>query len=134
MNLTTPYYFLVMTVTPTIIMIYCYTSIGVQLRRSAALQRLKKDKDSLLAAKNRRAQNNLLQTCVLLLVSFVVCWSVHAIGFILYTVGYFPTLNNDLYRTSLLCIIMNSCLNPYIYSVRYKEFQMQLKTFFRCHA
>ena len=34
------------------------------------------------------------------------------------------------YRMAMLVVMLNSCLNPYIYSIRYKEYQTQFKTLF----
>ena len=130
MNLMPPYYALVSCILPAVVMIYCYTSIGLTLRKSASFQKLKDTEESSQASKMRRAQNNVLQICVILMVVFVVCWGIHNIGFLLYAVGYFPSLTTDYYRMSVLFVILNSCLNPYIYSVRYKEFQNQLKALF----
>ena len=132
MSLMAPYYFSLSTAIPAAVMVYCYGSIGITLRKSASFQKSSEEQPQ--SIKMQRAQLNLLQTCVLLMVVFVLCWSVHAVGFILYTVGYFPSLNNDYYRVSLLFVILNSCLNPYIYSVRYQEFQDQLKVLFLCKS
>ena len=128
MSLLMPYYFGLATVIPTTVMIYCYISIGITLRKSALFQKSSDEQPQ--SMKLGRAQMNLYQTCVLLMVVFVLCNSVHAAGFVLYTIGYYDSLNNDYYRVSVLFVILNSCLNPYIYSVRYREFQDQLKVLF----
>ena len=126
LNLMTPYFFSVSCGIPGTVMLYAYISIGLSLKRSQKFQT--KGDQTKANTKLKKAQMNLLQTCVSLMILFFLCWIQLTVVFFLYAINYFTVLfNNKYYHISLLCIILNSCLNPYIYSARYNEFQVQIK-------
>ena len=109
------------------VMIVSYVLIWFSLKRSQTFQNSDSTNSS---TKLRMAQMNLLQTCVILVVMFVLCWINHAIRFILINGNYFLHLRTTYYPSTLFFIILNSCLNPFVYCVRYKEFQNQVRQLF----
>ena len=106
------------------VMVISYISIGLSLRKSQVFQN---SDSSTQSDKLHKAQMNLLQTCVILMVMFVLCWTNHVIRIILISGGYFMHLRTSYYPSTALLIVINSCLNPFVYCVRYKEFQGQVK-------
>ena len=130
LTLTTPYYTSVSCVVPAMIMFYAYTAIFISIKKSRkfhGFQGKPNEKGSTASDDNlRKAQVNLLQTCVILMLMFVLCWLWLAIMFMLYTIGYFKTLYTDYYHAANTLLVLNSCLNPYVYSIRYEEFRQQL--------
>ena len=122
------YFLLVACVVPGGVMIGAYAAIGLSLKRSEAFQR----SDTAASSKKlKQIQMNLLQTCVILVVMFVLCWLNHVIRFVLLTGSYFLHLRTTYYPSTLFFIILNSCLNPFVYCVRYKEFQDRVAVLFR---
>ena len=109
---------------PAVVMIGVYVLIWISLQSTGNLNNLKSSKNL------RKVQVNLLQTCITLMIMFVLCWTNHTIRFALRTGGYFPHLSRSYYPSTLSFIILNSCLNPFVYCVRYTEFQEQVKVLF----
>ena len=126
-KLMTPYYCTIAMIIPATVMMYSYISIGLSLSKS---QQFGKDQSNaklqVTSNKLKKAQINLLQTCVLLMILFVLCWMCVTINFMLFT---FEILNlyGTFYHVGMFFVILNSCLNPLIYSARYSEFQNQIK-------
>ena len=118
-------------VVPAGVMIWAYVAIGLSLHRSRSFQN---SDSSTQSDKLKKIQMNLLQTCVILMVMFVLCWINHVIRYVLLLGGYFMHLRTTYYPSTALFIILNSCLNPFVYCVRYKEFQDQVKVLFRCET
>ena len=125
-NLMTPYFFCVACGIPGTVMMYSYIAIGLSLRKS---QEFTKNDNTATTKKSKlkKAQMNLLQTCVLLMILFFMCWIQLTIVFFLYTVGYYTFLYTKYFHIAVFCLILNSCLNPYIYSARYNEFKEQVR-------
>ena len=106
------------------VMVWAYVSIGLSLKKSESFQNSETTNQSI---KIKQAQSNLLQTCVLLVLLFGLCWTNHVIRFVLMTGGYFMHLRTSYYPSTALLVVLNSCFNPFIYCARYKEFQQQVK-------
>ena len=109
------------------VMIAAYVLIWKSMRKS---QRFQNQDTANVSTKLKQAQMNLLQTCVILVIMFFLCWINHIIRFILINGGYFMSLSRTYYPSTLFFIILNSCLNPFVYCVRYKEFQGQVAAIF----
>ena len=123
-----PYYLAVMDIIiPTCIMTYAYVKMGLALRKSRAFSAGPDGKMSAVAEKLKKAEVNLYQTCLCLMLLFVVCWSNNVIAVGLFVSGIIPNFSGTYYQTSVVFIILNACVNPYVYAIRYKEFQDQAK-------
>ena len=108
-------------VIPLSIMIYCYSRIFSAMLKSTNLKSSQSDK-------MRSAQRNMLETCLIITILFVICWMTNELGLLLAIVRYYENLNNKIYRYGRLLILLNSGINPYVYVVRYDDFKTQLKT------
>ena len=123
-----PYYLSVMDIIiPTCIMTYAYVKMGLALRKSRAFSARLDGKISAVAQKLKKAEMNLYQTCLCLMLLFVVCWSNNVIAVGLFVSGIIPNFSGTYYQTSVVFVILNACVNPYVYAIRYKEFQDQAK-------
>ena len=123
-----PYYLAVMCVIiPTTIMTYAYIKMGLTLRKSRAFSAGPDGKMSAVAEKLKKAEVNIYQTCLCLMLLFVICWSNNIIAVALFLAGVLPNFSGTYYQTSVVFVILNACVNPYVYAIRYKEFQDQAK-------
>ena len=101
--------------------------MGLALRKSRAFSAGPDGKMSAVAEKLKKAEVNLYQTCLCLMLLFVICWSNNIIAVGLFLSGVLPDYSGTYYQTSVVFVILNSCVNPYVYAIRYKEFQDQAK-------
>ena len=101
---------------PTVIVLFAYIRMGLTLSQSEFAS---KDKS--------KAQVNLLQTCFVVTLMFSVSGLNLCISLVLFMVGFYDNLGGHYYTISILVMMLNQCLNPFVYCVRYKEFMQQLK-------
>ena len=134
-------------VIPLLIMPICYFRMFQALSSSFKLSKVKKNSvkeetkstrkensttnDVSRIHKSRLAQRNIFETCLFMTVVFVLCWTTIEIALLLYFFGYYPDLSNSHYKIGRILIISNSCINPYIYAIRYDDFKKQLKSLFQ---
>ena len=125
-NLLTPYFIVVSCGIPVVIMGYAYIAIWITLKKSRDLQSKDTNKSSDTL---RSAQMNLLQTCILLMVLFVMSWLQHVILFLLLKINVItnPITIHNADHISAIILMVNNVLNPFVYTFRYKAFQNQLK-------
>ena len=122
------YFFIIDCGIPAIIMVFAYIKMGLVLRGSRLNKTISSDKTHQQTDTIRQAEVNIYQTCVMLMIVFVLCWSNNCIGVALFMIGYLPHMNTTYHNVSVVLILMNSCINPYIYALRYKEFQQRIRT------
>ena len=104
---------------PSAIMCVAYIRMGLTLYRSEFSS---KDK--------HQAQVNLFQTCVLMVVMYTLSGLNVCIAIMLFSVGYYKDAGGYHYTISFIVVVFNQCINPFIYCIRYKEFQHQMKKLF----
>ncbi|XP_038045561.1 beta-1 adrenergic receptor-like [Patiria miniata] len=136
---------------PACIMIFCYTHITITLKRSAkqigpltatisnhngvegshnlaasamGQSRLgNEQQDSLL-----RARRNTFKTLFIVFVTFLICWSPSQFTFFLFNVGLIKIdYDGPLMVTSTILVASNCCINPIIYSFKYRQFRRALR-------
>ena len=115
-NMYAPYNIVVNTLLPTVVMGSAYARMGYMLYHSEFASKDKK-----------QAQINMFETCLLMMIMFTLSSLNTCISLLLFTAGYFKDLSSDYYTISIILLVSNHCINPFIYSLRYKEFQHQLK-------
>ena len=77
-----------------------------------------------------RAQRNLMKTVALVTAFFVVCWSCNQFFFLLAKSGYSVDWSGTFYHFSVIMVFLNCCVNPFVYILKYKDFQDVLKRSF----
>ena len=78
------------------------------------------------------ATRNVLKTLAIVTAVFVVCWLPNKCYTFLYLVGITPNIGRAYYLTFAL-VILNCCVNPFIYIARFKAFREGVFITCRCH-
>ena len=107
-------------------MLFLYAHMGIVIWRSQKLQKQITSKSTTKNDTLGKAQTNIFFTCVVLLVLFMTCWAVNQLNTMLYVGGAIP-FSRTMFDISSLLIVFNSVVNPFIYTIRYEEFQHHLK-------
>ena len=73
---------------------------------------------------NSAAKRNAVVTSLMICCGFIACWSLSEILFFLslinmYTLDY----SGGFYHFTEVLVYLNSCINPFIYAAKYREFQ-----------
>ena len=97
---------------PMICVIACYVDIWRYMRSMVRdLQRVMNKK--MLAS--YRAKKRVTVTCAVASLAFILCWLPNVIYFTLANVGV-VTIANDAHFITKLLVLINSCINPFIYA------------------
>ncbi|XP_033637906.1 beta-1 adrenergic receptor-like [Asterias rubens] len=121
---------------PAVSMLFVYTHITVELKRSArrvggvtvptvsasgtsaANNNIENQEQSLL-----RARRNTFKTLFMVFITFLVCWTPNQVIFFMFNFGWSLDFNGAIYIISVSMVAFNSCANPFIYAFKYKQFR-----------
>ena len=125
LDISSPFLFVFSIGIPLPIITVCYARMLYTLYRTSHSKR------STSVTTNEKAlhaaQVNILQTCIIMLIAFVVSWTTSQSAWMLATLGWYDTCLNAHFSMGRLMIVISSAINPYIWAIRHKEFQQQLK-------
>ncbi|XP_022095079.1 galanin receptor type 2-like [Acanthaster planci] len=76
-----------------------------------------------------RARRNTFKTLLIVFITYVFCWTLNSIIFFMFNFGYPLDFKSALYIVSLALVALNSCANPIIYAVKYRQFRRGLRQF-----
>ena len=119
------YYALTGFIIPGVAMLAMYTHMAIVIWRSQELQRQMTSKSGNTGILGK-AQINIFYTCVMLVFLFLTCWIWNEINTMLYLMEVIP-FSFVMFHASSMLIVFNSLVNPFIYTIRYDEFQEHLK-------
>lgn len=112
---------------PLVLLVFCYARIVHCL--TAKVPKTEESKEGPVAATPakedhyQRARNNTVKTLVVVAVCFVICWSPNQIYFLMMNLGYPWDFSSTFYHFTVFMVFLNSCINPFIYSLKYQPFQ-----------
>jgi len=58
---------------------------------------------------------------------FIACWTLNQIGFFVNTIHHVIDFSGWFYHFGVVLALTNSCINPFIYAAKYREFQAAVK-------
>ena len=73
-----------------------------------------------------RAQRNVLHVGMMLVSAYVLCWTYLTVIHVMIVYGWF-SYGDAKWHAAVGVILVNSCINPFIYTMRYQEFQATAK-------
>lgn len=130
----TPYTLVLAVAIPLSTMIYCYIKMFVVLNESKKRFHSSAIDDGNVSSSDRKirhAQINIFQTCLIMVILFLVSWMSSKSALFLYSIGFYKTLSGNHYTLGNLAVTANSCVNPYVYALRYDDFKYQLMYIFK---
>lgn len=80
------------------------------------------------------ARTNTLKTFMIVALAFIICWSNNQVYYLMYNLGYRLDWTSTYYKFTVLMAFLNCTINPFIYLIKYQDFQMALKTLFCCDS
>ena len=119
-----PYEIIFGIIVPTFISVICYWMMFRVLNKAVHLSEGQSQSNNI--HKIRLVQMNIFKTCLVVVIVFVICWSIPETAMFFFSIGIYTNLNNYHFYIGRLAVILNSTLNPYIYAIRYDDFKDQI--------
>ena len=79
------------------------------------------------------ARQNTIKTFLLVGLCFIICWLNDQIFFLMFNLGYDVDFNGIYYKFCVLMVFLNCTINPFIYLLKYKDYQHAFREFFGCN-
>ena len=73
------------------------------------------------------AGRNAVITSLMVCCGYVACWSINQIFFFINTISHSVDFSTWFYHFTVVLALMSSCINPFIYAAKYREFQTAVK-------
>ena len=82
-----------------------------------------------------QAKKNVIKTLALVAFCYILCWSWNQIYFFMVNLGYPVDFTSNFYHFSMVMLLRNSVVNPFIYTFQYASFKLAAKQLFcKCLA
>lgn len=115
---------------PIITMLYCYVKMILTCRT-----KVKPGQNLSISEKKRmeriqQVTRNIVKTLIVVGVAFILCWALNQSLYIAYHTKLISDANftnKDFYLLSTLFTFAHCCINPFIYTFQYHDFQVALK-------
>ena len=114
---------------PIIILVYCYGQIIWVLSKRAESNL---DNTGDQGDKFQLAKKNIIKTFLIVSIYFFPCWFNSQLAYLLYNLGFNISLADTYNSVSTVIALVNCTINPFIYLIKYRDPQMDLKSFFSC--
>ena len=104
----------------------------VNVTDQAASADTKKHLADLQKDKFQLARRNTIKTLLTVGLCFIICWSQNQVYYLMYNLGYDADWNSIYFQFTVLMVFLNSTVNPFIYLIKYQDYQVALRQFLRC--
>ena len=118
---------------PIVVFITCYTKIFICLR--TRVQPAAPPNPNEATSQKARARRNVLKTLITIVLCYIMCNSWNQFLFLSFNFGYHLDYKSTFYNFTVIAMFTNSCINPFIYALKYEIFQKEFrKIFFKCET
>ena len=121
---------LIIFILPLIILVYCYGRIVWVLHRRINTNTT--ESQSNLGDKFLLARTNTIKTFLLVGLCFIICWSQNQVYYLMFNLGFDANWNSVYYKYTILMVFLNCTVNPFIYLIKYEDYQKALGNFVSC--
>ena len=78
------------------------------------------------------ARRNTIKTLLIVGLCFIICWSQNQIIYFMHSCGYEVNFNTTYFQFTVVMVFLNCIVNPFIYIIKYRDYQEALRYFFQC--
>ena len=118
---------------PVIILVFCYGRIAWTLTRridsNLGENTTTSEIYNKVNSKFVKARSNTIKTVLLVGICFIICWVNDEVYLLMYFLGYDVDWNGLYYRFCISMVYINCTVNPFVYLIKYQDYQRALKTF-----
>ena len=114
---------------PLVILVFCYGRIVWMLSRRIGSNL---DNSGFQTDTFQMARTNTIKTFFLISVCFVICWLSSKTYYLMYTFGHTPDWDGIFYKVPVAMAFGNCTIDPFVYLIKYKDYQEALRECFGC--
>lgn len=78
-----------------------------------------------------KARDNVIKTLFIVCITYTICWAPNQITYFYYNLGGDIDVNGRVFSLTVYIAFLNMCVNPFIYTFKYRKFQNGTKNLFR---
>ena len=79
------------------------------------------------------ARRNTIKTLLIVACCFIICWSQNQVRYLMFNCGYDLDFNSTYHQFTILMVFLNCTVNPFVYLLKYRDYQEALKKCFHCN-
>ena len=120
---------------PLAVIVYTYSHIWIVLKRNTGSEDAESHASGGRESAMKAARYNVIKLCLYVNIAYVFCFTMNTIIYTSLAVGLeFANMNfNSIsYHLSVVFVFVNSCIYPFVYVIKYAEFQQAIKSLFCC--
>ena len=118
---------------PVIILVYCQGRIAWTLTRRIdsdfGTENSASEVENKISKKFQKARNNMIKTVLLVGICFIICWVNDEVYLLMYFLDYDVDWNGLYYKFCISMVYLNCTINPFVYLIKYQDYQRALKNF-----
>ena len=113
---------------PIAVFVTCYSMMFTCLRNKVHPHAVNVGNE--VSVPNARARRNVLKTLVLVVVAYLLCNSFNEISFLAFNFGAQLDFTSYYYNFTVIAMFANCCINPFLYALQYRPYQIELRKAF----
>ena len=113
---------------PIVVFISCYVRMFTALRNQVHPQ--ESGVDSHASVQKARARRNILKTLFIVVIAYLLCNSFNQVSFLAFNFGAPLDFSSHYYNFTVIAMLANCCINPFVYALQYHTFQNELRKLF----
>ena len=78
------------------------------------------------------ARKNTIKTLLIVALCFLICWSQNQVIYFMHNCGSEVNFNTTYFQFTVVMVFLNCIVNPFIYLIKYRDYQEALRLFFHC--
>ena len=80
--------------------------------------------------KSNQARKNVIKTLALVAFCYILCWTWNQIYYFMFNLGYPVDFSSNFFHFTIVMMLSNSVVNPFIYTFQYASFKQAAKQLF----
>ena len=117
-------------VIPLALIAFCYGRIASVLKSEDITSGTASSGASVRNERVAKGRRNVIKILAIVSAFFVACWSPNQIYFAMYNLNYPVDFNSNFYHFTVISVFLNCCVNPFVYALKYDQFQVALRRLF----
>ena len=113
---------------PIIVFVVCYARMFMEMRNQVHPQGSTVVPHA--SVQKARARRNILKTLLVVVIGYLLCNSFNQVSFLAFNFGAPLDFSSHFYNFTVIAMLANCCINPFLYAMQYHTFQDELRKLF----